>query len=262
MKITTPASHSSTTSIMAGFAVLFAVYHSHEFFQSMTVSAVAMLSFVVVSYAVARAQKLKGLQSWGLSLQQQWWAKLLTGMALGFCFVSLSTGISLHLGYERITQTPGAAVFFDKIWWIMFMTFWPSLAEDILTRGYLFKHLGNRMPAKAWVLFSAIVYVLNHIWRLTDHPSVLTYLFILGLVLATAMQLTKSLWLTLGIHWAANIVYYITVDIIPTESVVDGYQSTWILAATYLLLFGVLVSIAAVKNRRTHRRLMPVPEVV
>ncbi|MBC5993056.1 CPBP family intramembrane glutamic endopeptidase [Pontibacter cellulosilyticus] len=261
MKIANPVLHSSTTSIIAGFAALFAVYHSHEFFQSMAVSAVAMLSFVVVSYAVARAQKLEGLQSWGLGLQQQWWAKLLTGMVLGSCFVGLSTGVSIYLGYERITETPGAEVFFDKIWWIMFMTFWPSLAEDILTRGYLFKHLSKRMPANAWVLFSAVVYVLNHIWRLADHPSVLTYLFILGLVLATAMQLTKSLWLTLGIHWASNIVYYITVDIFPTESVVVGYQSTWILAASYFVLLCALLSFGAIRKKANHYTHNPATEV-
>lgn len=227
----------------------------------MTVSAVAMLAFVPLSYAVARAQKLEGLQSWGLGLQHQWWTKLILGLALGVCFVGLSTVISIYLGFERVTEVPGPAAFLQKIWWIIFMTFWPSLAEDILTRGYLFRHFAHRVPSFAWILLSAVVYVLNHIWRLTDHVSVLTYLFILGLVLATAMQLTRSLWLTLGIHWAANIVYYITVDIYPTAATGAPHASTWVLAASYLVLFCVLLCALVLHKRSRIHQLSPTPEL-
>ncbi|WP_299825408.1 CPBP family intramembrane glutamic endopeptidase [uncultured Pontibacter sp.] len=249
----------NNTHVAAGFAVLFAVYHFHEFFQSLTISAITLLTFMVVSYVVARAQQLRGLQSWGLGMQQHWWVKLALGLAAGMLFVSLSTAASVYLGYERATASPGATVFFKQIWWIMFMTFWPSLAEDILTRGYLYKHFGHRMPPYTWVAFSAVVYVLNHIWRLTDHPAVLTYLFILGLVLATAMVLTKSMWLTLGIHWGANILYYVSVDIFAVEAVVDGRESTWVLAAAYLLLLVVMLLTAGVLQKSKTRKTASTP---
>ncbi|WP_439881452.1 lysostaphin resistance A-like protein [Pontibacter sp. MBLB2868] len=252
MAINTPYARTSALSIAAGFAILLAVYHFHEFFQSLTVSGITLLTFLVISHFVARAQHLEGIKSWGLSLSRNWWVKLLLGLALGVLFVGLSTAASLHLGYEKITAVPTFSTFIRGIWWILFMIFWPSLAEDILTRGYLFRHLGKRMPAYTWVIFSATVYVLNHIWRLSDHPAVLTYLFILGLVLATAIQLTKSLWLTLGIHWAANIVYYFSVNMLSIESVADAnHQSTWVLAAAYLLLFLVMLAAAAFLKNQT-----------
>lgn len=253
MNISTPSSRNNLLSLFLGFTILFAVYHFHEFYQSMTVSAITLLSFMVVSHFVARAQKLEGIKSWGLGLQDRWWLKLLMGLALGVIFVSLSSLAASYFGYEKTTASPGWQVFFQKIWWLVFMTFWPSLAEDILTRGYLYRHLSHRMPAYLWVLLSATVYVLNHIWRLTDHPAVLTYLFILGLVLGVAVVLTKSLWLALGIHWGANIVYFVTVDILAVESIVDGRQSTWVLAAVYLLLLLVLLSFAAFRKHREQR---------
>ena len=58
-------------SIAIGFAILFAVYHFHEFFQSITVSAITLLTFMVTSHVVARGQKLEGIKSWGLGLHRR-----------------------------------------------------------------------------------------------------------------------------------------------------------------------------------------------
>src|SRR5690606_14131930 len=107
MNIGTSASRNSLKSIFIGFAILFTVYHFHEFYQSMAVSAITLLSFVVISHFVARAQKLEGIKSWGLNLNNRWWLKLATGLALGICFVTLSAMVSSYLGYEEATAAPG-----------------------------------------------------------------------------------------------------------------------------------------------------------
>ncbi|MBK6634902.1 MAG: CPBP family intramembrane metalloprotease [Chitinophagaceae bacterium] len=108
---------------------------------------------------------------------------------------------------------------------LLLMTAIPSIAEDILTRGYLYGHLKFMKPL-GWILLSAIIYVLNHIWRLNDGLPVLTYLFILGIVLAFAVWLTKSLWLAFGIHWGANIAFESSNSIIHTKALVQHDGST------------------------------------
>ena len=125
---------------------------------------------------------------------------------------------------------------------LLLMTSFPSIAEDVLTRGYLYGHLFNKMKPWHWVLLSAVVYVLNHIWRLNEDPSVLVYLFLLGVVLASAVWKTKSLWLAFGIHWGANLAFESSHSFVETKPLVTHYGSTWLLAASWLLLvilFGI-----------------------
>lgn len=120
------------------------------------------------------------------------------------------------------------------------MTAIPSIAEDILTRGYLFGHLKFMKPL-GWIVLSAIIYVLNHIWRLNDGLAVLTYLFILGIVLAFTVTLTKSLWLAFGIHWGANIAFESSNSIIQTKTIVQHDGPTWLLALAWAFLLGLFV---------------------
>jgi membrane protease YdiL (CAAX protease family) len=132
---------------------------------------------------------------------------------------------------------------------LLLMTAVPSIAEDILTRGYLFAHLKTLKPA-VWVLLSSVIYLLNHIWRLDDGFAVLTYLFILGVVLAVAVCITKSLWLAFGIHWGANIAFESTNSIINLETLKQHDGSTWLLSISWALLLIILLSFKFVKDRK------------
>jgi len=60
------------------------------------------------------------------------------------------------------------------------MTFFLSIAKDILTRGYLYGHLQYKITP-AFIILSADVYALNYIWRLGESVSVLFYLSTLGI---------------------------------------------------------------------------------
>ena len=120
----------------------------------------------------------------------------------------------------------------------------PSLAEDILTRGYLFAHLSNRLNKNLFVLISAIVFALNHIFRLT-HIDVMTYIFILGLLLAFCLAYTRSLWLTLGIHWGTNIAYQFFANIVPLKTIKETGLDNYILAACYFV--GLIIVIVLYK---------------
>ena len=123
---------------------------------------------------------------------------------------------------------------------MLIMTAIPSVAEDILTRGYLYGHLKFMKPS-VWILLSSGIYVLNHIWRLNDGAAVITYLFLLGVVLAVAVWTTQSLWLAFGIHWGANIAFEAGNSFIHTRTLVQHDGGTWLLALTWALLLILLL---------------------
>ena len=65
-------------------------------------------------------------------------------------------------------------------------------------------------PVLAFMLFSALIYTLNHIIRLVTRPITDWYhLPFLGLTLAYALHQTGSLWFVIGLHQSGNITYYL-----------------------------------------------------
>lgn len=75
----------------------------------------------------------------------------------------------------------GAASLLPGALWTMFATFFPSVAEDIVTRGFLMRTLPRLSRRWLFVVISAGVYVLSHIYRLANGPSEWLMLFCFGL---------------------------------------------------------------------------------
>lgn len=227
-------------SFLTGFVILFAVYHFPEFFQAFWIMAVFKIGFLLVAFIIARLQGWKGLAGFGLAITPGCWINLVKGIFTGIVAFAFSILLSVLLGYEHIISFPGFQTIVKQLPLLLLMTAIPSVAEDILTRGYLFGHLKMQFGKNAWILISTAVYVLNHIWRLNEGAAVLTYLFLLGLVLAYCVWITKSLWLAFGIHWGANIAYESTNTLIQTESLVSHQGNTWVLAVIWGILFLLL----------------------
>lgn len=234
-------------SFVIGFLILFVVYHFPEFFSAFWIMATFKIGFLIVAFILAILQGWKGLGGYGLGFNPKWGSDLMKGLLTGLLFFGLSVFISVKLGYEQIAEIISFESAINQLPMILLMTAIPSVAEDILTRGYLYAHLKSLKPL-VWILISSFMYVLNHIWRLDDGPAVLIYLFILGVVLASAVWIAKSLWLAFGIHWGANIAFESTHSIIQTKALVGHNGPTWILAATWALLFIIIAFFYFPKN--------------
>lgn len=232
----------SKTSFAIGFLILFFIYHFPEFFSAFWIMASFKIGFLIIAFIVARLQGWNGLNRYGLGFTLRWKSDLGKGLLTGLFFFSLSVFVSIKLGYEGIAEISSFKSVINQLPMILLMTAIPSIAEDILTRGYFYTHLKIMKPF-GWILLSSIIYVLNHIWRLNDGPAVLTYLFILGVVLAFAVWIAKSLWLAFGIHWGANIAFESSNSIIRTTSLVKHDGATWLLAIIWGLLLLLLVII-------------------
>ncbi len=237
-------------SFFAGFLVLFFVYHFPEFYAAFWIMAIFKIGFLVVAFLLARLQGWKGLGGYGLGLAKGWAANLIKGLLVGLFFFSLSVFVSILSGYQAILEVSSFKDVVVKLPMILLMTAVPSIAEDILTRGYLFAHL-KFIKNGWWILLSASVYVLNHIWRLQDGPAVLSYLFVFGLLLALAVSITRSLWLAFGIHWGANIAFESCNSIIKTNTLVQHDGPNWLLAVTWALLLTLLLVFNWRKNNES-----------
>lgn len=227
-------------SFIAGFTVLFVIYHLPEFFSFFWLMALCKIAFVVVAFLIARWQGWKGLGGFGLGLKKGWWRMLLAGLLTGIVFFGLSQFLSVWLGYDQFNSIDSIDKILKGLPMILLMTVFPSIDEDILARGYLYGHLHDRLASFAWIFVSAAIFLLNHIWRLNDHPAVLAYIFFFGLALATAIWQKRNLWLAFGIHWGSNIAFETTNSFVRTTSASSNHESTWILAACWLVLFGIL----------------------
>lgn len=227
-------------SIIAGFIFLFFVYHFPEFFQSFLIIAVFKIGFLAAAIFLCRLQGWKLLEGYGFSFSGNWYSLLVKGLLLGLISFIISILLSVGLNFEEFIKIQTFDFFLKSLPMTLLMTFFPSIAEDILTRGYLFGHLKSLKPV-FWILLSATIYVFNHIWRLNDDLSVLTYLFLLGLVLSLCVVITKSLWLAFGIHWGANMAFELSNAGLNLADIGNTNASTWMLSITWGMLLLILI---------------------
>jgi membrane protease YdiL (CAAX protease family) len=236
-------------SIIAGFIFLFCIYHFPEFFHPFWITAVFKIGFLAVAILLCRLQGSRLLEGYGLSITGKWYSILLGGLLVGIVSFSLSIVLSVRLNFEELKNIQSFSFFLKSLPLTLVITFFPSIAEDILTRGYLYGHLKSVKPI-VWILLSAAIYVLNHIWRLNDDLSVLSYLFLLGLVLSFSVVINKSLWLAFGIHWGANIAYELSNAGLQLNRLGDKNASTWMLS----LIWGLILFILIITNRNSLSR--------
>jgi hypothetical protein len=130
--------------ILIGFLLLFTLYHTAEYFvlfqNNPKAFLIVQLIFFLTAWLIARWQKFKGLSTWGMDTGKQWVKHLISGMLMGVVLYGLTYAISLAIGSEVITHVPGAGVIISQLGLFCFGVFFSSFSEDILTRGYLFKH--------------------------------------------------------------------------------------------------------------------------
>lgn len=217
--------------------MIFAVYHVPDLIARPWAAYAAMPLVIVVSDLVARAQHAPGLVAYGLARHRGWILNLVIGTAVGIAFAAIAHAIAIAGGYERIVGIAAPDVWLTGMPKIMIMTLVPSLAEDLLARGYLFRFLAPRLAPAVWIVVSATVFVVNHLARLGDGPAILLYLFAIGLATAWALAFTGSLWATLGLHWGGNLVYLSSITLFQVEATHPGTTTTWILAASDFAMF-------------------------
>ncbi len=216
--------------VIIGFAILFGVYHSAEYMvlfanQPLLFLCISFLFFPIAQW-IAKRQGLEGIRAFAVTVNSFHLSQGALGLLIGITVNILMVIVLNVCNVEHIDRIPPVGAFLRAALPLVFGTVFSSLTEDVLTRGYIFAH-GHKLKPWILVLVSSIIYVLNHIHRL-DEPVYLLYLFIVGIQLIIPVIVTGSIWYTLGIHWAGNIVYHLTNSVMHSSAGVNSAYAMWV----------------------------------
>jgi uncharacterized protein len=204
----------NANNILTGFLILFLLYQLAEANGQDLIDipgkpySILLLFLLVIptAYFVARCQGDNGLAAFRMGLSAGWWQNYLCGLGFGLALQTFLEFIGVQLGVRHVTNTHFSwGAFLGGILWVLFTNFPAAAGEDLVTRGYLW-HFMQTSPVLVFVLFSALVYTLNHVIRLLTRPVTDWYhLPLLGITLAYALYHTNSLWFVIGLHQAGNV---------------------------------------------------------
>ncbi|HVZ25227.1 MAG TPA: CPBP family intramembrane glutamic endopeptidase [Sediminibacterium sp.] len=239
--------------IITGFFGLFCCYHLADYrmlrYQDTHSFLLLLLGFLVLAWAIARWLRLeKGLAAWGLPFNRKTFSQLGRGFMAGTLVYGSFFIACLLLNIESLVLVPAVSVLLPQVLLFGFGTFLASVAEDILTRSYLYRFLKDTIPSAGLVVLSAFVYVLNHIFRLHEGITIWTYLFIIGLFLMIALVRSGNLWITVGLHWSGNMVYQLSHNILVTKPGSNHFPELTLYIFFLILL--IPVSLVISKNQR------------
>jgi uncharacterized protein len=204
----------NVTTILIGFLILFLLYQLAEANGQDLIElpgkpySILLLFLLVIpaAYLVARWQGDNGLAAYGMGLSAGWWQNYLCGLGIGLVIQMVLEFIGVQFGVRHVANIHFSwRALLGGMLWVLFTNFPAAAGEDLVTRGYLWRFM-QTSPAMIFVLFSALVYTLNHIIRLLTRPVTDWYhLPFLGMTLAYALYHTHSVWFVIGLHQAGNV---------------------------------------------------------
>lgn len=190
-----------------GFFLLFCTYHLSELVgTNMVLVPLAFLLFFVIAQYTAKWQGRKNFLTFGFHHHSGAKLNLLLGYLCGFLFYSGAMLISYARGEIVFSGLFEVRQMILPVVGIILLTLLSSTSEDLLTRGYVFTWISNRVSPVWLVILTSLVYTLNHIWRIENSYTQWILLFGMGLVFAIPYIYTHSLWFTVGCHWGWNTV--------------------------------------------------------
>jgi hypothetical protein len=236
------------TLLIGAFAVLFSVYQLPEglgdhLLHSFPVKAALMLLFLPVAWAVGRGLGWGGFRAYALELRPGWWRALLVLFAVAVLAKAAAMVAGVAAGAALVSWEPGPpGALLPAIPFGLLATFVPSIAEDIVTRGFWYRAVPVRWSGTGFVLATSLIYVLNHVYRLGKGPLEWLLLGCFGVAYAAAAWRARSLWGAVGLHWGWNFGNALADAVTRTEAVAPA-RGSLISAGTHLLLAGLVLAL-------------------
>lgn len=230
---------------LLAFLCVFVVYQVAEGLQTLWAPAspagpALMLLAALLPWPLGRWLGGRGYEVYGLRVTASVWPLVAGGLLLAGLakFASLAAGLALGVHATsalHVTVTPAAIAA------AALTTFVPSIAEDILTRGFLLRVFPVRLGFWGFTVSSALLYTLNHLWRFDWGATEQLRLFCLGLAYGAAAWRSDSLWGAVALHWGWNLSNALGGLLVPLE--VQSQSGARLLsAAVHLVLLGVVLA--------------------
>lgn len=234
------------------FVLLFALYQSAEglgdkLLHRFAVQAALMVACVAAAWPLSRWLGYRGYGAYALDRRAMSFAWLVAGLVLALLAKAVAIVLGERWGIYAATGpsfAPGGWTALAGAWpMLMLSTFVPSIAEDILARGFWYRAAGIRWRhGLSFVAFSAGYFVLNHLYRLDRGPAEWLMIFCMGLAYATALWRTGTLWAAVGLHWGWNLANGVLDPLLPAD-IVDARGSALLTAAVHGVLAVTMLTI-------------------
>jgi membrane protease YdiL (CAAX protease family) len=241
------------------FVVLFVLYQSAEgigdrVLHSFAAQATLMTACVAAAWPLSRWLGFRGYGAWALDARPGSMGWLAVGLALALSAKAMALWIGVRMGIyvaaAGVAPQP-AAVLAAGLPMLLLSTFIPSVAEDILARGFWYRGAGIAWQrGLAFVAFSSLAYVANHVFRLGLGAPEWTMLACLGIAYATALWRTGTLWAAVGLHWGWNLGNHLGDALVPLD-VAAPATAPLLSAAVHLLLAAIMVLLTRGGARRS-----------
>jgi membrane protease YdiL (CAAX protease family) len=224
------------------FLLLLACYQAAEgigmrFLNSPFWQGVLMVAVLPLALILGAALLTGPLRAYALERRAGAGAWLLRMFAMALLGKFIAIAIGLGSGIYAL-EMRGVALSAAAIAMALLVTFVPSIAEDLLTRGLWFRHGPLRaLGGGGFVALSTVVYVLNHVYRLADGPLAWLMLACFGAAYAFALVRSGTLWAAVGLHWGWNAANAL-VDIFVEVNVLRAGAALLLSAAAHLALAG------------------------
>lgn len=193
------------------FIALFAVYQSAEGIGALLLGSSAaqgalMLAALLLAWPIGRwLLRAKGYAAYGLAWQPRVPIWIVAGLLLSVIGKAVAIFVGLRIGAYSPGHEAPTGLTFGAVAFTLLATFVASTTEDIITRGFWWRVQPIAATAARFVIASALIYVLNHVFRLGNGPAEWFMLACLGVTYAVALARTASLWAAVGLHWGWNL---------------------------------------------------------
>lgn len=243
--------------VIAAFLLLFAIYQAAEglnavFTPGSPIGPALMLAVVVVAWPVGRWLGWRGYDAYGLDLNPRSFACLAGGVLLAALAKLSALMVGLVTGaYVASEAADGATMSANAVLLTLataaLFTFVPSIAEDIITRGFLLRTKPITRHFAVFAVLSAGLYTLNHTWRFDWGLSEQFRLFCFGLAYAAGAWRWRSLWGAVALHWGWNLWGMLSDTFLPLA--VDVVQGRFLSAGAHLVILAVVLLLPTVPRR-------------
>jgi len=234
--------------LIVGFLILFGLYQSAEgvgalLLHNGAVQALLMLTMLLAAWPVGRWLGYRGYDAYGLDLKAASGRLVIGGLLLAALARLAAAFWGLGDGVYALGAPPAATVSLalaTAIAGAAISTFVPSIAEDILTRGFWLKAAGLRWAGPVFVLATSAIYVLNHLFRLGEGPLEWMRLFCFGLAYGCAAWRWRNLWAAVGLHWGWNLTNAL-LDTVVTLDAVRPEATPWLSSGAHLAMAAIVL---------------------
>ncbi len=166
------------------------------------------LGFFLLAYLLARyVLQLQGLQSYGLSHHKGWSWNLGLGFLLGFSIWALKYGLFYGLGKFGVAGVMDSTFILALLAQALLAMGFASALNDVMIRGYWLACFRQQPLGKGYLCLVTLLYVLDDGWNEGLDGINIVFSSLVGLALAYTVIKTKSIWMSIGIHWGSNLTY-------------------------------------------------------